>query len=301
MNETGVLAVKVPDIYEYKKVLGETVAAKDKAKISEINAEAAAAKAASIARDLPDAVNEYIDENQDKLKGPKGDTGLTGPAGPAGPQGERGEQGIQGERGLQGVQGVPGPEGPRGEQGADGKDGKDGEIPADKLAQIDQNTETLNQELLQIQRIENDVAAQSDEIEALQNSKIDDVKINGVSVVTDKVANIPLADMDGGYGIIKTNTNSGITIASNGAIATIKATNSNIDTRNTNYKPIVPNNLDYAVKCALCDGKGEAYTDTEKANARLRLGVAIVTLTQAEYDALEVKSPDTTYLVLESD
>lgn len=160
MSETGVVVVNVPDIYEYKKVLGETVAAKENAKISEKNAETYANKAKEIADALPDAVNEYIDENQDKLKGPKGDTGETGVAGPAGPQGERGEQGIQGERGLQGVQGVPGPEGPRGLQGlpgkdgADGKDGKDGEIPADKLAQIDQNTETLNQELLQIQRLE---------------------------------------------------------------------------------------------------------------------------------------------------
>lgn len=40
-----------------------------------------------------------------------------------------------------------------GKDGADGKDGKDGEIPADKLAQIDQNTQALNDELLQIQRL----------------------------------------------------------------------------------------------------------------------------------------------------
>lgn len=180
MSETGVVVVNVPDIYEYKKVLGETVVAKDEAKISEINAGTYAQQAKEIAEALPETVNEYIEQNQDKLKGPKGDTGETGVAGPVGPQGERGLTGPQGERGEQGIPGIPGergPEGQRGEKGDDGKsvsvikidngarvtdgngnvvdvlNGKDGEIPADKLAQIDQNTQALSDELLQIVRL----------------------------------------------------------------------------------------------------------------------------------------------------
>ena len=50
---------------------------------------------------------------------------------------------------------------------------------------------------------------------------------------------------------------------------------------------IMPTNFDYAVKVAMCDGKGDAWTEKEKKNARERMGIAEqVTLTQTEYDAL---------------
>lgn len=49
-------------------------------------------------------------------------------------------------------------------------------------------------------------------------------------------------------GLVKANGSSGITVNSAGNISTVKATESDIDTKTNNYKPIVPSNLDYAVK-----------------------------------------------------
>ena len=49
-------------------------------------------------------------------------------------------------------------------------------------------------------------------------------------------------------GLVKANGSSGITVNSAGNISTVKATESDIDIKTNNYKPIVPSNLDYAVK-----------------------------------------------------
>lgn len=49
-------------------------------------------------------------------------------------------------------------------------------------------------------------------------------------------------------GLVKANGSSGITVNSAGNISTVKATESDIDTKTNNYKPIVSSNLDYAVK-----------------------------------------------------
>lgn len=50
------------------------------------------------------------------------------------------------------------------------------------------------------------------------------------------------------------------------------ATNADIDARTSVYKPIVPNNLEYAVKAALCHGKG-AWTSDEQVAAQERMGI----------------------------
>ena len=50
------------------------------------------------------------------------------------------------------------------------------------------------------------------------------------------------------------------------------ASESNIDGRNSSM-PVVPTNLDYAVKAAMCDGKGAEWTNEEKAAARDRMGL----------------------------
>lgn len=43
--------------------------------------------------------------------------------------------------------------------------------------------------------------------------------------------------------------------------------------RKNEFCPVVPANLDYAVKCAMCDGKGAAWTAEEQAAARERMGI----------------------------
>lgn len=100
-----------------------------------------------------------------------------------------------------------------------------------------------------------------------------DVQLNGTSIVQDGVANIPVASRDN-LGVVKTNNLYGVLIEnSTGALYINRAVEADIDGRNNQWKPITPRNLDYALKRALCDGKGPEYTQEEQLAARERLGV----------------------------
>lgn len=198
-NVKDVNVVDVPPIFEYQKILGETIVAKDEAKVSEINANTYATQAKTIANNLPTLVNDYVAEHKEELKGGDGKDGVDGKDGKDGKDGINGVDGksvtvIKNDNGADVVDGygnvvtitngADGKNGVNGADGADGKDGKsvsvtkidngarvtdgngnvvdvlngkDGEIPADKLAQIDQNTQALSDELLQILRIEGKV------------------------------------------------------------------------------------------------------------------------------------------------
>lgn len=129
---------------------------------------------------------------------------------------------------------------------------------------------------------------------------VEDVQVNGDSIVgNDGVANIPLAN-DTQYGVVKvpaspTKTNSGgiylknnvPTINTNmkygvyysdgyGALRIVDADTTDINNKRNvadNYSVIVPHNLDYAVKAAMTDGIGAAWTADEQAAARERMGV----------------------------
>ena len=136
-------------------------------------------------------------------------------------------------RGTQGIQGEPGPKGDQGPAGAKGDPGEPG----------------------------SDAAAT-------------DVRIAGKSITADTVADIPAAVKDGSYGVVKVGAPElgGIQINANGNISNIAATNAQIDAHAGWFQPIVPSNLDYAVKAAMCDGKGAAWTAAEQAAARKRMG-----------------------------
>ena len=77
----------------------------------------------------------------------------------------------------------------------------------------------------------------------------------------------------GSLGVVKPDVNYGTFVnGSTGIITTSRATESDITSRSQQYRPIVPNNLDYAVKAAMCDGKGAAWTADEQKAARERMG-----------------------------
>ncbi len=113
---------------------------------------------------------------------------------------------------------------------------------------------------------------------------VSDVQVDGVSVVTDGVANVPLAANDR-FGVIKAVATNGVVVDSNGQLFTFPAQTANINARTQTRMPIVPANLDYAVKAAMTDGVGAAWTDAEKAAARARMHekyelIETVTLTE---------------------
>lgn len=103
---------------------------------------------------------------------------------------------------------------------------------------------------------------------------VTDVLMNGASIVDKNgVVNIPIASRDN-LGTVKINGNYGVLVENaTGALFIDRATESHIDDRNNQWKPITPRNLDYAVKQAMTDGKGQAWTSEEKAMARARMGM----------------------------
>lgn len=100
---------------------------------------------------------------------------------------------------------------------------------------------------------------------------VKDVQVNGASIVSDGVASIPIAVK--GYGVARVNYVYGITQNENGFLYP-HTNNSRISSRavvGDTPSFVLGSNIDYAVKCAMTDGKGAAWTDTEKTGAWSRL------------------------------
>lgn len=159
------------------------------------------------------------------------------------PEGRPGRDGTDGKDGAAGVKGDKGDKGDPGANGAPGKDGSDATVTA-------QNIEA-----------------------ALGYAPVRDVQIAGSSVLVDGVANVPIASVTGaGVVSILYPADSGIW-NDNGSLKISYATDSEISTRSGFRKTIVCANLDTAVKAAMCDGKGAAWTAAEQKAARERMGI----------------------------
>lgn len=111
--------------------------------------------------------------------------------------------------------------------------------------------------------------------------KVSDVKVAGTSVVADGTANIPnvlaLGD-DGKLRVAnapdKTKWTGPLGVDNTGLLTTAGPNNIVINNRTASSIQLLNcAYLDYAVKAAMCDGKGAAWTDTEKAAARERMGI----------------------------
>lgn len=98
-----------------------------------------------------------------------------------------------------------------------------------------------------------------------------DVRIDGKSIVQDGVAEIPKADTNThNLGLIRVNAGNGFAVSADGTLNIIECTDDSLKKR---YARIVSGNvIDYAVKAAMCDGKGTAWTADEQAAARERMG-----------------------------
>lgn len=99
-----------------------------------------------------------------------------------------------------------------------------------------------------------------------------DVRINGKSITADGVADIPIAG-NGTPGVVGVYSLFGLAQGTTRNIYIVETSIIEINKRSSPYKPITPNTLDYAVKAAMCDGKGEAWTAAERAAARERMGI----------------------------
>lgn len=89
-------------------------------------------------------------------------------------------------------------------------------------------------------------------------------------------------------GIVKITTAKGITVdAATGELSTVRADNSEIKARTNTNKPIVPSNLNYAVKIGITENE-QILTNPEQVNAQKWLGIKAITFD--EYSGLENKT-----------
>ena len=127
-------------------------------------------------------------------------------------------------------------------------------------------------QILRVQSVNEDGSVVLETVE-MPTESVSDIQINGSTIVgNNKIAEIPIASRGkpgvlgipgGTYGLDKDSTNN---------IRLIGLTNGEVDKR-FYAKPLTGNVLDYAVKTAMCDGKGAAWTADEQANARDRIGI----------------------------
>lgn len=115
-----------------------------------------------------------------------------------------------------------------------------------------------------------DVTAENVE-KALGYKPVSVVRVNGASVVADGAADVPIAS-EAAAGVVKSNSWGGTCMDSNGRMVLFTSTQTHIDAR-TSSTAIVPTNLDMAVKAAMTDGKGAAWTAAEQQAARERMGI----------------------------
>lgn len=92
---------------------------------------------------------------------------------------------------------------------------------------------------------------------------------------------------NGTYGVVKpADSSNGLRINGSGEPAIVDADHSVADSRAAGSYPITTNGFDYAVKAAMCDGKGAAWTDEEQAAAKERMGIGDHSLPKATATAL---------------
>lgn len=188
--------------------------------------------------------------------------------GAPGVQGPKGDPGEKGETGAPGPQGEQGPKGDQGVQGPKGDPGSDASVTAENIQS------------------------------ALGYAPVKDVQVAGSSVLADGVANVPIANK-GGLGVSSVDNYSIGTTAA-GALFLYNSRNGDINARSANIA-MTPYNLDYAVKAAMCDGKGAAWTDAEQKAARERMGIPgdyelieEITISEAIESFIRESTPDGT-------
>lgn len=220
-----------------------------------------------------DTVNGWVDtgiraegqpgrDGRDGRDGADGAPGRDGAPGKDGSKGEKGDPGEKGDRGEQGIQGIPGEKGDKGDKGDPGNDYV--------------LTDTDKQ----------DIAGKVDAVSDVQDA-------NGNSFVTDRVAKIPIASVNN-LGVVRVTPYRGMSVLTGGIIVPKSPSTDYIDRRIesnledvANTFTITLNRLDYAVKAAMCDGKGAAWTADEQKAARGRMDAAQSTYSLIAESTLE--------------
>ena len=185
--------------------------------------------------------------------------------------------------------GEEGPQGPRGPQGEPGHAGSDATVTAENIqsalgytpadsedvsAKLDKPaTPPEVEKILKVTTVNNDGTFVCEWADAPSGGgAVDDVQVDGASVVADGVANIPLAKM-GSTGVVKFDAFMPFTFNA-GALRLANADENELTNPRYGFstnRAITASNYRLAVELAMCDGKGAAWTDAEKTGAWKRL------------------------------
>lgn len=105
------------------------------------------------------------------------------------------------------------------------------------------------------------------------NATATDVQIDGTSITSNGVANVPKAG-GGELGVVRVDRSgrNGVSLGTDGELRLNPAGDALITAR-SGSRPITASNFDDAVKAAMCDGKGAAWTAEEQATAKKRMGI----------------------------
>ena len=99
----------------------------------------------------------------------------------------------------------------------------------------------------------------------LENIPVQDVKVNDISILSDGIANIPIGSNKQLGLVMQDNGNETGIVIQSGVVKVYPASTTRIDSK-TGSAPIVPSNLDYAVKVGITNNSNTLSAD-EKSNA----------------------------------
>lgn len=130
---------------------------------------------------------------------------------------------------------------------------------------------------------ENDKQEIAQDVAELVDIPVDDVQINGTSIMQDGIANIPIASTST-LGAVTCAQDYGITVLSNGRLQTTSPSDAQLKSGSSNYRVITPTNQHKSVFYGLAKASGDTtqsesdnavgtYTDEAKASIQSMLGV----------------------------
>ena len=149
-------------------------------------------------------------------------------------------------------------------------------------------------------------AADAGAVRTALNGKINDVTVNSTSVVSNGVANIPLAS-DTNLGVVKVDESYGFRIDENGILKINAASDSNIKQGTNSYRPVASNHVHEAAFYGLAKAAGDStqassnnavgtYTDGAKTAIKTMLGAGMTVSTLSGTIVTQTGAENTFYV-----
>lgn len=218
---------------------------------------AAVEEAEGIAEAIPGTINDALEEAKasGEFDGAPGRDGYTPVKGVDYFDGQDGKDGKDGADGAPGQPGQPGRDGVDGKDGADGKDGQDGAPGEDGYSPTVSVSDIPGGHRVTI--TDEDGVHTFDVMDGQTPSvPVQDVQVNGTSILSQGVANIPVGSSSD-YGVYMVSNSLGINVT-NGKLQVVNASSANIKAGSDGYKPVTSNRVNEATFYGLAKAAGNS-------------------------------------------